>query len=238
MTHSLRDLSLFSGSYSDLVQEIQEYVQNPANPAAHLVTLNPEIWVDSVSNPILNTAIHSARWITADGIGIILGQRLLGITPSPRRTGSDLTPALLEAPSLRIFLMGSTHPVVEAAVKHIQTHYPNAIIAGYRDGFFPFTEIPQIAETLRQCQPDIILVGMGSPRQDMVIAGLKESVPHGVFIGVGGVIDMLAGTVKRSPKWMQTLGIEWLWRLTLQPHRIARLLKTIPRFIRVIWGSR
>ena len=237
MTHSLRDLPLFSGSYSDLVQEIQEYVQNSATPPAHLVTLNPEIWVDSVSNPILNTAIHSARWITADGVGIVLGQRLLGITPSPRRTGSDLTPELLKIPSLRFFLMGSTRDVVDAAIKFIQTHYPNAIIAGHRDGFFPLTDLPKIAETLRQCHPDIILVGMGSPRQDVVIAELKKSVSHGVFIGVGGVIDMLAGTVKRSPKWMQTMGIEWLWRLTLQPHRIARLLKTIPRFIRVIWGS-
>lgn len=237
MTHSLRNLPLFSGSYADLVQEIQDYVQNSTNPPAHLVTLNPEIWVDSVTHPALNTAIHSARWITADGVGIVLGQRLLGIKPSPRRTGSDLTPELLKIQSLRFFLMGSTMDVVDAAVNHIQTHYPNAIIAGHRDGFFPLTDLPHIAETLGQCRPDIILVGMGSPRQDIVISELKKSVSHGVFIGVGGVIDMLAGTVKRSPKWMQTLGIEWLWRLTLQPQRIIRLLKTIPRFIRVIWGS-
>jgi len=235
MTLSLREIPIYNGSYDDLANEIKLYLNLP-NPPAHIVTLNPEIWVDAQTNSQLHTAITSARWVTADGIGIVMGQRLLKIPSSPRRTGADLTHHLLASGGLRFYLLGSTQDAVEAAVETIKKRYPNATISGFMNGFFSLDMLPKIGKTIQACAPDIILVGMGSPRQDLVIAELKMALSRGVIIGVGGVIDVLAGTVQRAPKWMQQLGIEWLWRIARQPQRISRLLRTIPRFISSIYN--
>lgn len=232
MNHSLSQIPLYTGSYDELIQAIDHWIHgDPKNGPAHLVTLNPEIWVDSYHDPLLFHAISSATWITADGIGIVLGLRLCGRPSVPRRTGSDLTPHLLQSGRFSLYLLGGSEAIIQKTVSTIQEKYPGARIVGYRNGFFSLDLLDEIATDIQACDPDIVLVAMGSPRQDRVIQHLKSKLSRGVLIGIGGVFDIIAGAIPRSPKWMQRFGIEWIWRLTLQPARIKRLVRMLPRFI-------
>jgi len=225
----LKTIKFYSLSYAELVDELLA-VSRQSNHSEHLVTLNPEIWVDAQSSLVLRQAIATAKWVTADGIGLIFGQRWLGLVPSPRLTGADITTQLLSR-SLSVFLIGSTRANVELAVQSIHEKFATAEVVGYRDGFFDLDAISSIANHINSLDPDIVLVGMGSPRQDKVIQLLKPLVRRGVFIGVGGVIDLLAGTATRAPIWMQRLGVEWVWRVARQPSRLSRLLRMIPRYL-------
>jgi len=233
----LRRIPIFSGTQTQLIEAIKAHLNAHTKPC-HIVTLNPEIWVDSATVPEIRTAVTNARWITADGVGITLAQRLLDMTTSPRITGADLTQGLLKQPHLRFFFLGSSEPVLKRAIQRVTWIFPGTIIAGSHHGFFSDTELPAIAAQIRQANPDIILVGMGSPRQDRVIAALETQLTHGILIGVGGVLDVLSGDLKRAPKWMQTMGIEWVWRLALQPKRLGRFLKLVPRFISKLIAER
>jgi N-acetylglucosaminyldiphosphoundecaprenol N-acetyl-beta-D-mannosaminyltransferase len=96
-------------------------------------------------------------------------------------------------------------------------------ICGYHHGFWREAEWPSIAADIAASKPDIVLVGMGFPRQEYILEQLKNTLPQGIGIGVGGVIDMLAGVQKRAPKWTQKLHIEWLYRALKQPSRLSRL---------------
>lgn len=223
---------IYSGTLSDLIRQIQARVQAPG--PAHLVTLNPEIWVMADQNQSMETAIATADWVTVDGIGISIAQRLMGQPVSPRITGADLATALLGQPGMRFFLLGSTQDVIDEATRQIRIRFPDAVVVGGHHGFFPIDAISELADAIRSAQPDIIFVGMGSPRQDTVIQHLKSRLSFGVLIGVGGVLDVLAGQVRRAPVWMQRLGLEWVWRLARQPHRLGRFARMLPAFIKKI----
>jgi N-acetylglucosaminyldiphosphoundecaprenol N-acetyl-beta-D-mannosaminyltransferase len=204
---------IYNGTISELIPLIQARLTQPG--PAHLVTLNPEIWVMADRVPIIRTAIDTAEWVTADGIGISIAQRLMGQPVSPRVTGVDLTTALLQLPQIRVFLLGSTQDVIDDASQHIRRRFPTAKVVGGHHGFFPFEGIEPIARDIQLSRPDLVLVGMGSPRQDEVL-------------------DLLAGRVRRAPIWMQRWGLEWVWRLVLQPHRVGRFVRMLPAFIQKI----
>ncbi len=223
---------IYSGTVSKLVERIAERLTQPG--AAHVVTLNPEIWVmaDQVSS--VRTAIDTADWVTADGIGISIAQRVMGHQVSPRITGVDLTSALLKVPQIRVYLLGSTQDVIDDASTTIRRQFPSAVVVGGHHGFFSIDEIDVVTGAIQRSRPDIVLVGMGSPRQDQVIQHLKPVLPYGILIGVGGVLDLLAGRVRRAPTWMQICGLEWVWRLALQPQRLRRFLRMLPAFAKKI----
>ncbi len=107
-----------------------------------------------------------------------------------------------------------------ASAAKLLKHSP---ICGYHHGFWTESEWPLISAAIAAANPDIVLVGMGFPQQDYILQKLKKTLPRGIGIGVGGVIDILAGVQKRAPKWTQQLHIEWLYRALKQPARLSRL---------------
>jgi UDP-N-acetyl-D-mannosaminuronic acid transferase (WecB/TagA/CpsF family) len=107
-----------------------------------------------------------------------------------------------------------------ASAAKLLKHSP---ICGYHHGFWTESEWPLISAAIASANPDIVLVGMGFPQQDYILQKLKKTLPRGIGIGVGGVIDILAGVQKRAPKWTQQLHIEWLYRALKQPARLSRL---------------
>ena len=115
--------------------------------------------------------------------------------------------------------------------------YTSLQIAGYRDGYYSQEEIQDVVENIAQSKPDILLVGMGAPRQEIFIQEHLSQLNATIAIGVGGSFDVLAGKVNRAPKWMQKAGLEWLYRLSKEPKRFWRMT-ALPRFVIKILGQK
>ena len=183
---------------------------------ARLLTLNPEILMAGHNNTDIAALIATADLTIPDGTGIVACIRWCFGHKIARVTGADLAPALIKSGQYRIYLLGSTPETIEKAAQ-------NPSICGYHHGFWTEADWADIAAKIAAANPDIVLVGMGFPRQEYVLEKLKTVLPHGVGIGVGGVIDILAGVQQRAPQWTQNLHIEWLYRALKQPARLSRL---------------
>jgi N-acetylglucosaminyldiphosphoundecaprenol N-acetyl-beta-D-mannosaminyltransferase len=188
-------------------------------------------------------------WVTL--FQIVLAPDKLKWPLPDRAAGVNFTWPLLEATAstgLRIYLIGKeTESSIREVANIITTRFPDANIVGAKSGIDPDSRYRQVgdewleatAESIHRSKADLILVGMGFPLQERVSSYLASKLDHGVFVGEGGTFDFdsFGGTLKRAPSWAQRLGLEWLWRLVLQPARIRRQI-AIPRFIYRIWRSR
>jgi N-acetylglucosaminyldiphosphoundecaprenol N-acetyl-beta-D-mannosaminyltransferase len=173
--------------------------------------------------------VGQADLITPDGMPLIWFSRLQG-TPLPERVaGSSLISSLSSASALEgrsIYLMGGDPGTAEEAGHILCERYPGLRLAG--------TSCPQVGNTideamrrgliaeLEKVQPDIIFVGLGSPKQERLIAALRPFLPHAWWLGVGISFSFVCKRVKRAPRWMQKLGLEWIHRLWQEPRRLAK----------------
>ncbi|SOC34774.1 WecB/TagA/CpsF family glycosyltransferase [Ureibacillus acetophenoni] len=196
-----------------------------------VITANPEIVMRANEDPELMNYVKQATYICADGIGVVKAASMLG-TPLPERvTGYDTMVRLLEdgdKKRYKIFLLGAQKETIEKTVENIHATYPGIDIVGYHDGFFDWDN-NDIAEKAAALKPDLIFVALGVPRQERWITQNMDKFDHGVFIGVGGSFDVIAGTVKRAPVIWQKMNLEWLYRLLKQPSRFGRML-VLPKF--------
>lgn len=196
-----------------------------------VITANPEIVMRANEDPQLMTYIKEANYICADGIGVVKAASLLGEDLPGRVTGYDTMVALLKAGQekrFKVYLLGAQAATLEKTIANIERDYPNVDIVGAHDGFFDW-EDHTIAEEAAALEPDFVFVALGVPRQEKWISENIGKFSHGVFIGIGGSFDVIAGTVKRAPVLWQKLNIEWLYRLLSQPSRWKRML-VLPQF--------
>ena len=203
----------------------------------YVVTPNPEIVWQCRRNEALRTAINGAGLVLPDGIGIILGARMLG-TPlrCGRVPGIDFAAALFHKMAdegRSVFLLGSKPGVAEEAAQRLPEKYPGLFIAGFADGYF--TDDEPVVEHINAASPDLLLVCMGAPKQELWMADNAGRLSARLCAGLGGSIDVFSGKVKRSPVFFQKLGLEWLHRLLREPRRIKRVVN-LPLFvIAVAW---
>lgn len=212
----------------ETVEQIRQAVENKIQ--MRVVTVNPEMIYAAEGDARLKELINSADIVTADGIGVVWAARWLGASVSERVTGIDLVQALFpiaHAGKWRIFFLGGKPGVAEQAANQVVQKYPG-ITWRARHGYFRPEEEPGIIEKIRSFQPDILLVGLGAPRQEYWIA--KHTGLASVGIGVGGSFDALAGIVVRAPLYIQNLHVEWLYRLWKEPWRWRRQT-VLPRFV-------
>lgn len=196
-----------------------------------VITANPEVVMQASENPTVMDYIKQATYICADGIGVVKAAQILGDSLPGRVTGYDTMVRLLEIgnkKNFKIFLLGAQNETLQKTVENIHRSYPNVEVVGYQDGFFDW-EQNDIATKIAELQPDLVFVALGVPRQEKWISENIGQFTHGVFIGVGGSFDVIAGTVKRAPVIWQKLNLEWLYRLLRQPSRFGRML-VLPRF--------
>jgi len=159
-----------------------------------------------------------------DGIGIDLARRILHGRPFERNlNGTDFLPYLLETTehNLRVFLLGARKHVVTEAAAVISTRWPRHRIVGLRDGYFDKRNEPDIQNEIRRADPDLVLVGMGNPRQEAWIASNIPSVCS-CALAIGAGFDFLSGTIPRAPGWIRRMRLEWLYRLCREPVRLGR----------------
>lgn len=223
-----------------------------------VVTANPEMVMDSRRDQELALILREADLVTADGVGIVWAARQLGGPPEKpadrtsdrtpvkpdkpleRITGVELTDALLRLAAgagYHIYLLGGAEGVAAEAARRVTASYPGLKVAGVHHGYFRPDEEPAVVREIFQLQPEILLVGLGSPRQEKWIRHHLHELGVPVCIGVGGTLDILAGTSRRAPVWMQHSGLEWLYRLLRQPSRFGRML-AIPRFMAAVLAEK
>ncbi|MBM7571366.1 WecB/TagA/CpsF family glycosyltransferase [Aquibacillus albus] len=196
-----------------------------------IVAVNPEKIMKASKDPQLRELINSADYQIPDGVGVLIASKLQGGSISNRITGIDLMNALIEEAEKqgkRVFLYGGKPGVAEVAAKRLKETYPNLCLAGILDGYQKDND--KIIDTINDANADLLFVAMGSPRQEEWIRANREQLNVSVFQGVGGSFDVLAGNIKRAPGIFRKFGLEWLYRLIVEPWRWKRQL-ALPRFL-------
>lgn len=196
-----------------------------------VVTPNPEMVMHARTDKSFRNVLNNAGLVVPDGIGIVLASRLLGGGLRERVAGIELIQNVLEiCGGCRVFLVGGRPGVAALAAKKLKILYPEITIVGHRHGFFGDNEEAGVVADVRAAGVDILLVGLGFPRQEKFIAKNLPSLGVKVALGCGGSIDVFAGKVSRAPKVFQLMGLEWLYRLVRQPTRFSRML-CLPKFV-------
>lgn len=201
--------------------------------ARHVVTANPEIVMAALQNDELKEALLQADLVTPDGTGIVWAAAYLGKPVAERVAGYDLLHAIChtaEESPFSVYLLGAKEEINRQAADRLAAMYPRLQIVGRRHGYFTKEEEQAIVEEINRLEPDLLLVALGFPKQEIWIKRYKTVLKVKVAIGVGGSFDVLAGKVKRAPKIWQNLRLEWLYRLLQEPGRIRRQI-ALPRFV-------
>lgn len=201
--------------------------------AHQIATVNPEFVMEARRNPTFRAVLEAADLNTPDGFGLLLAARWQGTPLRGRATGVALVQqlaALAAAQGYRVFLLGAAPGVAEQAAAVLGAHYPGLQIVGCVAGSPHPRHEPFLRQVIAAARPQILLVAYGHPRQDLWIARNQPVLQIPLAMGVGGVFDYLAGRVPLAPRWMRQIGLEWLFRLLVQPHRWRRILVAVPIF--------
>jgi N-acetylglucosaminyldiphosphoundecaprenol N-acetyl-beta-D-mannosaminyltransferase len=203
------------------------------NAPSIVVTLGVEMTMYAQRDARFRALVNRAALSLCDTIGILLASRLRRGPVRERVTGVDLIEPLVARSAagddLRIFFFGGAAGVAERAAAAVARRHPGATIVGTRDGFFAPAQSATIAATIAASHANVLLVGLGSPKQEYWLEEFLGATNCGVGIGVGGSFDVLAGMVSRAPLFWQRTGLEWLYRLIQEPSRWRRQL-ALPRF--------
>ena len=193
----------------------------------HVVTLNPEMVLACQRDPELMQAVRGADLVVPDGIGVVLGLRLLGWNAPGRVPGIELATELMKtcaAAGRGVFMVGARPGVADEAARRMAQSIPELRIAGVHHGYFGHHEEGQVLQAIGDSRPGCVLVGLGAGRQEKWIARVRaNAAPGAVWVGVGGSFDVMAGALRRAPEAWRRLGLEWLYRLLQEPRRLGRM---------------
>jgi N-acetylglucosaminyldiphosphoundecaprenol N-acetyl-beta-D-mannosaminyltransferase len=186
-------------------------------------------------DPELARICRAGEIIVADGMPVVWALRASGQSTPERVAGVELMEHLLAAADthgLRAYFLGARPHVVSALVERCRARYPGLEIAGYRDGYFGPDEDSNIVEEIRASGAHMLFVGMPSPFKETWCDRHLKRLQVPVILGVGGSFDVLAGYIRRAPRWFQSLGLEWFWRLMMEPRKLwKRYLLSNSEFI-------
>lgn len=191
-----------------------------------IATVNLDFLVRAQRSDELRRVLNLSELNVADGMPLVWLSKLAG-RPLPGRTaGSDLVPLALSrlaAMRARVFLLGGERAVALDAGQRLVAAYPGLVIAGHCEP--PLAAIDRmpnrsIIRLIQTARPDVLLVALGNPKQELWIARHRQALGVSVAIGVGCTLDLLAGNLRRAPRWMQESGLEWLFRLAQEPRRL------------------
>lgn len=197
----------------------------------YAVTPNAEFvqWAKKDDNFL--AALNGAHLVLPDGIGVIYASKILGCSLPARVPGCDFAAALCDRmgqKGQKLFLLGAKPGVAELAGEKLAQAHPGLVICGVHDGYFK--EDAPVVEAIRASGADVVFVCLGAPKQEYWMIQNGPDTGAALLIGLGGSLDVFAGTVKRAPKLFQKLGLEWFYRLIRQPWRAKRMAQ-LPLFL-------
>jgi N-acetylglucosaminyldiphosphoundecaprenol N-acetyl-beta-D-mannosaminyltransferase len=230
----------------EVIGKLREWVHEPGSGCRYVVTPNVDHAVMFQDHEGLQNAYADASLVLIDGFPILAAARLLGRKIPERVPGSDLVPALFESTNLtkspnekwptdqlRVYLLGAAVGVADRAAANIHRQWAGVKVVGTYSPPLGFETRPAENEAILQriacSKPDILVVGLGAPKQELWIHAHRSQIAAPVALCVGATIDFLAGEKRRAPVWMRRTGLEWTHRLLSEPRRLAR------RYLRDAW---
>ncbi|MFA5134595.1 MAG: WecB/TagA/CpsF family glycosyltransferase [Patescibacteria group bacterium] len=208
-----------------------------SNERRYITTTNPEFIMAARHDVEFRHILNNADLSVADGMGIVFAAKRHGQSLKARIPGVDLLwdiVRLAEQEGKSIFLLGSKRGVPERAAMAIKNRNPEAVIAGAECGYRRWhrqMKAHKLVAMINRAKPDILFVAFGQVKQEKwIYHNLSKLETVKVAMGVGGSFDYIAGEVKRAPQWMRSAGIEWLYRLIVQPWRLPRIATAVVRF--------
>lgn len=227
---------LYTGSQEDFAALAERAMDEERR--LFVVTANPEVMMIAQSDAAMDAALCApSSTIVPDGIGVVMAARSLGLELPGRVTGVELAWELIRhagRTGRRICLYGAKEEVLQALTARIAAEAPGAVLALARNGYEHDDEAV-FGEILEQ-KPDLVLVALGVPRQELLISRWLERFDKGVFMGVGGAFDVLSGKKQRAPDFFLQWNLEWLYRITKEPKRMGRFLRSNLRFLGRVRG--
>ena len=232
--HSIMDIRVYALTMKEVLHWAQEAVDS-GKP--HMIaTANAEMIMNAQSDKELGKILNQADMVVADGAGVLWAGETLG-TPFPERvTGADLSVELLEIAAQKdwkVYFLGGAPGVAQKAAETFMASHGAFSLVGCHDGYFDACEEKKIIADIKQSGAQLLLVGLGVPKQEKWIFHHRSELGPVLAMGIGGVFDVMSGNLKRAPLWMQKNRLEWAYRLYLQPSRIGRMM-AIPRFMRAV----
>ena len=201
-----------------------------------IVTANPEIIMASLDSVRIAAMLLDERTeIIADGIGVVKACHRIGKRSVEKIAGVDVVAHLLEEANRcrkKLMVLGCTQEVPDRFARQIEKHYPQIIVTKLINGYVADKEAALLEN--RKEQADIVLAALGVPAQELLLYQYLDQFSSGIFIGVGGSIDVLSGTKRRAPDFFVDHGMEWLYRIGKEPKRMKRFLKNNIRFVREV----
>jgi N-acetylglucosaminyldiphosphoundecaprenol N-acetyl-beta-D-mannosaminyltransferase len=229
------------GQPDELLRMVTEWVGD--GRPRRVMYVNAHVLNQSQESAELRAALAEADLVYCDGFGVRVAANVLELPVPHRMTGADWIwslAALCEQSGKSVYLLGSEPGVAGEAAERLQRWYPRLEVAGHHHGFFelgsPHAE--RVVEHINECQPDILLVGMGTPKQEQWVQEHFDRVDVDVFWTVGALFDYVSGRVPRAPGWLADNGLEWIFRLGIEPQRMwRRYLLGNPVFISRVMGE-
>ncbi len=215
----------------ELMSQIKKALQE--NCLKTIFAVNAEKIMRARRDSEFLSILEQADFLLPDGFGPVVGLKLIHRKNVPRMSGFFLMQEVLALASQeksRVFLLGSKPEVISQTAAHIRKKHPCLNLVGAQHGYIPRPEYIPLVDRINHLHTDILLVGMGSPRQEKWIHEHKKSLRVKICIGVGGSFDVLAGRVPLAPAWVSSLYLEWVYRLLKQPQRFKRQ-RVVPVFI-------
>lgn len=226
MRNYVLGLPLDNVSLDEAAAWVLEALERPppeGQPGRLVVTLNPEIVVRTREDALLGEAVSRAELVVADGVGVVWAAKRQGVALRGRVPGVDLVQRVLElgGADVAVYMLGGQPGVAEAAAREAEKRYGTRV-AGHHHGYFETPEeTAQVVRAVRESGARLLLAGLGE-RQEKFLYQHAAALGAAVMIGVGGTLDVLAGHVRRMPRWTTRLGVEWLFRVALDPGRWRR----------------
>jgi N-acetylglucosaminyldiphosphoundecaprenol N-acetyl-beta-D-mannosaminyltransferase len=199
-----------------------EWCRAPRAPHT-VITANASILCMMRSDPQLAAACRAGDLILADGMSVVWTSKLAGLGFPERVAGVEMMERLLAAASeerLRVFFLGAKREVLDALLARCARDYPGLVVAGHRDGYFEPADHAAIAAEIQASGAHFLFVGMPSPFKETWCEQHRAALDVPVVMGVGGAFDVMAGHVRRAPRALQVLGLEWSWRLAMEPRKM------------------
>lgn len=232
---SILDYKIFAKSKSECLDELLKYDK------VHVVSGNPEVLYTALNDEeLLNNFMSNNTVIIPDGVGTQISAQLLKSPVEEKIAGIELMKDIIkycEENDESIYLLGASDESLEACIKKLKEEYPKLKIAGFRNGFFNTDSVSDIVEEINKSNPLALFVAMGCPRQEKFIIKNMDKLPAKIYMGVGGSFDVIGDKVKRAPRWMISIGMEWFYRVAKEPWRIKRL-GSIPKFLLLVMKNR
>ena len=218
-------VTIHNVSMNEALDEFERFV-NIGLPVS-VVTPN----VDHIVKLQFDAAFHDvyarSSLILADGVPLLWAARFLGTPLKEKISGSDLFPMLCKIASQkgwRVFFLGGREGAASKAAEILKVRYPGLIVCGICSPDFGFEKDPilnnKIIQMIQESKPDFLFIGLGAPKQEIWADKYKDIYKVPVSIGIGVSFEFISGMVKRAPVWMQQIGLEWFWRLLMEPRRL------------------